>query len=179
MLLGLASNGIHSNGYSLVRHVIAQGEKAGNLDLRADDPALNGSPASVLLAPTRIYVKPILNLLRDFSINGMVHVTGGGFDGNVPRVLPKGVRARLDPEAWPRPPIFGWLQRRGELSESEMLRVFNCGIGMILIVPREQADDIAQRLQGLGERAYVIGEIERKTPEEPPLLYGPLQRRTG
>jgi phosphoribosylformylglycinamidine cyclo-ligase len=129
VLLGLASNGIHSNGYSLVRHVIEQGEKAGHLDLRADDPVLNGSPASALLAPTRIYVKPILNLLRDFTINGMVHVTGGGFDGNVPRVLPKGVRARLDPGAWPRPAIFGWLQRRGELSEPEMLRVFNCGIG--------------------------------------------------
>jgi phosphoribosylformylglycinamidine cyclo-ligase len=179
VLLGLASNGVHSNGYSLVRQVIEQGEKAGNLDLRADDPELNGSAASVLLAPTRIYVKPILNLLRDFSINGMVHVTGGGFDGNVPRVLPKGVRARLDPAAWPRPPIFGWLQRRGELPESEMLRVFNCGIGMILIVPREQADDIAQRLQGLGERAYVIGEIERKTSDEPPLRYGSPARRGG
>jgi phosphoribosylformylglycinamidine cyclo-ligase len=179
VLLGLASNGIHSNGYSLVRLVLAQAEKAGNLDLRADDPGLNGSLASALLTPTRIYVKPILNLLRDFTINGMVHVTGGGFDGNVPRVLPKGVRARLDPEAWPRPPIFGWLQQRGELAESEMLRVFNCGIGMILIVPREQADDIAQRLQGLGERAYRIGEIERKTTEEPPLLYGSSARRAG
>jgi len=179
VLLGLASNGIHSNGYSLVRHVLEQSEKAGALDLRAEDPTLNGSVASALLAPTRIYVKPILNLLRDFTINGMVHITGGGFDGNVPRVLPKGVRARLDPGAWPRPPIFGWLQQRGELAESEMLRVFNCGIGMILIVPREQADDIAQRLQGLGERAYRIGEIERKAQDEPPLLYGALQRRSG
>jgi len=179
VLLGLASNGLHSNGYSLVRHVIEQAERAGSLDLRAEDPALNGSAASALLAPTRIYVKPILNLLRDFTINGMVHVTGGGFDGNVPRVLPKGVRARLDPDAWPRPPIFEWLRARGELAESEMLRVFNCGIGMILIVPREQADDIAQRLQGLGERAYRIGEIERKAPEEPPLVYGPSPRRSG
>jgi phosphoribosylformylglycinamidine cyclo-ligase len=177
VLLGLASNGIHSNGYSLVRHVLEQSEKAGVLDLRAEDPALNGSVASALLAPTRIYVKPILNLLRDFTINGMVHITGGGFDGNVPRVLPKGARARLDPGAWPRPPIFGWLQQRGELAESEMLRVFNCGIGMILIVPREQADDIAQRLQGVGERAYRIGEIERKADGEPPLLYAALQRR--
>jgi phosphoribosylformylglycinamidine cyclo-ligase len=176
VLLGLSSNGIHSNGYSLVRHVLEQSEKAGALDLRADDPVLNGSAASALLAPTRIYVKPILNLLRDFTINGMVHVTGGGFDGNVPRVLPKGVRARLDADAWPRPAIFGWLQQRGELAESEMLRVFNCGIGMILIVPREQADDITQRLQGLGERAYAIGEIERKGADEPPLRYATSSR---
>ena len=179
VLLGLGSNGVHSNGFSLVRHVLAQCEKAGALDLRAEDPALNGSAASALLAPTRIYVKPILNLLRDFTINGMVHVTGGGFDGNVPRVLPKGVRARIDPEAWPRPAIFDWLRQRGEIAEAEMLRVFNCGIGMILIVPREQADDIAHRLQGMDERVWRIGEIERKAPDEPPLLYAPPQRRGG
>jgi len=179
VLLGLGSNGVHSNGYSLVRHVLARCEKAGALDLRAEDAALNGSPASALLAPTRIYVKPILNLLRDFTLNGMVHVTGGGFDGNVPRVLPKGVRARLDPDAWPRPAIFEWLRKRGEIAEAEMLRVFNCGIGMILVVPREQADDIAHRLQGMDERVWRIGEIERKAPDEPPLLYAPPQRRGG
>jgi phosphoribosylformylglycinamidine cyclo-ligase len=177
VLLGLSSNGIHSNGYSLVRHILDQRERAGALDLRADDPTLNGSAASALLTPTRIYVKPILNLVRDFTLNGMVHVTGGGFDGNVPRVLPKGVRARIDPTSWPRPPIFSWIQQRGELEEAEMLRVFNCGIGMILIVPREQADDIASRAQALGERAYRIGEIERKATDESPILYAPLQRR--
>lgn len=179
VLLGLGSNGVHSNGYSLVRHVLARCESAGSLDLRAEDPALNGSVASALLAPTRIYVKPILNLLRDFTINGMVHVTGGGFDGNVPRVLPKGVRARLDPDSWPQPPIFAWLQRRGEIDRAEMHRVFNCGIGMILVVPREQADDISQRLHGMDERVWRIGEIERKAPDDPPLLYAPLQRRSG
>lgn len=179
VLLGLSSNGIHSNGYSLVRQVLEAGERAGNLDLRADDPALNGSAASALLAPTRIYVKPILNLLRDFTINGMVHITGGGFDGNVPRVLPKGVRARIDTAAWPRPAIFGWLQRRGEIEETEMLRVFNCGIGMILIVPREQSDDIVQRLSGMGERAWPIGEIERKGADEAPLRFGPPTRKAS
>jgi phosphoribosylformylglycinamidine cyclo-ligase len=160
-----------------VRHLLAQAEKAGSLDLRAEDPTLNGSPASALLAPTRIYVKPILNLVRDFTLNGIVHVTGGGFDGNVPRVLPKGVRARIDPDAWPRPAIFDWLQKRGELAEREMLRVFNCGIGMILIVPRDKAEEIGQRLAGLGERAYRIGRIERKAPDEPALLYGTLKGR--
>ena len=170
VLLGLASNGCHSNGYSLVRALIETAEKAGKIDLVTELPELNGTLGSALLAPTRIYVKPILNVLRDFTLNGIVHITGGGFDGNVPRVLPKGVRARIDPTAWPRPALFGLLQRLGELEEREMLRVFNCGIGMILIVPRVQAEDVAERLQGLGERVYRIGEIERKPPEDPPLL---------
>ena len=170
VLLGLASNGCHSNGCSLVRALIETAEKAGKIDLVTELPELNGTLGSALLAPTRIYVKPILNVLRDFTLNGLVHITGGGFDGNVPRVLPKGVRARIDPTAWPRPPLFGLLQRLGELEEREMLRVFNCGIGMILIGPRVQAEDVAERLQGLGERVYRIGEIERKPPEDPPLL---------
>lgn len=174
VLVGLASSGFHSNGYSLVRSVIEQGERAGHVDLMAEAPELNTTLAAALLAPTRIYVKPILNLLRDFTINGMVHVTGGGFDGNVPRVLPKGVRARIDPTAWPRPGVFAWLQRQSEIDDAEMMRVFNCGIGMILIVPREHATDMIERLQGQGERAYRIGEIERKSPEDAPLLYGPL-----
>ena len=173
-LLGLASSGCHSNGYSLVRQILEQGEQSKQLDFFGEHPELNTSLAGALLAPTRIYVKPILNLLRDFTINGMVHVTGGGLEGNVPRVLPKGVRAHVDPDSWPRPPIFGVLQRAGEIEDREMLRVFNCGIGMILVVPRAEADDIQQRLQGMGERTYRIGEIERKTPEDPPLLLSPL-----
>ena len=88
----------------------------------------------------------------------------------MPRVLPKGVRARIDPSAWPRPAIFGLLQRHGELSDDEMLRVFNCGLGMLLIVPREQANDIRERLEALGERTYRVGEIEAKAPDEPALL---------
>jgi len=174
LLVGLASSGFHSNGYSLVRAIVEQAEKAGSLDLFAESPELNTSLASALLAPTRIYVKPILNLLRDFTLNGIVHVTGGGFDGNVPRILPKGVRARIDPTSWPRPPVISLVQRIGEIDEAEMLRVFNCGIGMVLAVPREQAGDIVQRLHGLDERAYVIGEIERKAPDEAPLHYAAL-----
>ena len=87
-------------------------------------------------------------------MKGIVHVTGGGFDGNVPRVLPQGVRARIDLGSWPRPPIFDWLQQHGEIAETEMLRVFNCGIGMVLVVAPDQSDDVLERLQGLGERAY-------------------------
>ena len=170
VILGLASSGIHSNGYSLVRRIVDAGIRAGSLDLRAENVELNTTLASALLAPTRIYVKPLLNVMRDFTLNGLVHVTGGGFVGNVPRVLPKGVRARIDPTSWPRPGIFGLLQRFGELSDDEMLRVFNCGLGMLLIVPREQTRDILERLEALGERTYRVGEIEAKAQGEPPLL---------
>ncbi len=172
-ILGIASSGFHSNGYSLVRSVVDAAVAAGRVELRADHPALNGSLAAALLAPTRIYVKPILHLLREFTLKGMVHVTGGGFPGNVPRVLPKSVRARIDPLAWPRPPVFALVQELGGIPEAEMLRVFNCGIGMLLIVRREQARDVIERLQALGERAYVVGEIEAKSPDDAPLLLDP------
>jgi phosphoribosylformylglycinamidine cyclo-ligase len=177
-ILGLASSGCHSNGYSLVRHILAHA-KSGRLDLRGENAELNTTLGSALLAPTRIYVKPILNVMRDFTIEGIAHITGGGFPGNVPRVLPKGVRARIDPAAWPRPPLFDLLQREGEIGEEEMLRVFNCGIGMVLVVPPEQADDILDRLRAVGERAYRIGQIEAKAPDEAPLLFGPIQTREG
>ncbi len=174
VLIGLASNGFHSNGYSLVRQVLDEGIQAGKIDLFAEVEEVNTSLASALLAPTRIYVKPILNVIRDFQVNGIVHVTGGGFVGNVPRILPKGVRAHIDPDAWPRPGVFAWIQTLAELPEDELLRVFNCGIGMILAVPGEQAGDIIQRLAALGERAYRIGEIERMDSDgEPPLRFDP------
>ncbi len=173
VLLGLASGGLHSNGFSLVRELLGEWGKAGKFDLLSTPAELNTTLASALLAPTRIYVKPILNLVRDFDIKGIVHVTGGGFAGNVPRILPKGVRARIDPTAWPRPAIFGWLGSRGEISEREMLRVFNCGIGMVVVLPREEAENAKDRLRGLGERAHLIGYVERKQPDEPPLLFEP------
>jgi len=178
-ILGLASSGCHSNGYSLVRSIVDAGLHAGELELRAEVEELNTSLASALLTPTRIYVKPVLNVMRDFALKGVVHVTGGGFVGNVPRVLPKGVRARIDPGSWRRPPIFTFLRQRGKLSEDEMLRVFNCGIGMILIVAREQAEDVIDRLQALGERATRIGEIEAKKPDEPAILFDPRSQRQG
>ena len=175
-VIGLASSGFHSNGYSLVRSVLDAGIQAGTLELFGDYPGLKSSLASELLAPTRIYVKPILNLLRDFTLNGLCHITGGGFEGNVPRILPQGVRARVNPESWPRPGVYEWIQREASLDESELLRVFNCGIGMLIIAPASQATDICQRLSGLGERAYVIGQIERKQPEERALQMDPTFR---
>lgn len=172
-LVGLASSGFHSNGYSLVRKVLDEGIAAGRLELFGSMPESNSTLASALLAPTRIYVKPVLNVIRDFTVNGIVHITGGGFEGNVPRVLPKGVCARIDTQAWPRPPVFDWICQEASLPESEMLRVFNCGIGMILCVPRETADDVAERMRAQGERAYVIGHIERRDEDEPPLRLEP------
>lgn len=171
-LIGIASSGCHSNGYSLVRRIVEQGVARGGFDLRSEIPELNGSLASALLAPTRIYVRPLLNLMRDFTLKGIVHVTGGGFPGNVPRILPKTVRARIDPAAWPRPPIFGFLQKQGGVSDEEMLRVFNCGIGLIAVVGREEADEVLQRLEALDERAWRIGSIEaRPSSEDPALRY--------
>ncbi len=172
-ILGLASSGCHSNGYSLVRQIVDAGVRSGQLELRAENAELNTSLAAALLTPTRIYVKSILNLVRDFSVKGIAHITGGGFAGNVPRVLPQGVRARIDPKSWPRLPIFDLLQRHAEISDDEMLRVFNCGIGMLVIVPPEEADEILDRLSALSERTYRIGIIEAKDPDDPPLLFSP------
>ena len=169
-LIGIASSGFHSNGYSLVRQVLDDGIRAGKFDLFDETPELKSSLASALLAPTRIYVKPLLNVIRDFTVNGMVHVTGGGFEGNIPRILPKGVRARIDPQSWPRPGVYGWIQKHAELPEDEMLRVFNCGIGMALIVPPSEVEEIIDRLRGLGETAFLIGEVQRKnSPDDPSL----------
>ena len=172
-LVGVASSGFHSNGYSLVRKVLDEGIAAGRFELFGTVPELNQTLASALLAPTRIYVKPVLNVIRDFTVNGIVHITGGGFEGNIPRVLPRGVRARIDTEAWTRPGVFDWIRSHGELPESEMLRVFNCGIGMVLAVPYDQAEDVAERMRAQGERAYLIGRIEQREEHEPPLLIDP------
>ena len=173
VLVGLASSGFHSNGYSLVRKVLDEGVEAGKFELFGSVPEFNQTLASALIAPTRIYVKPVLNVIRDFTVNGIVHITGGGFDGNLPRILPKGVRARVDTSAWPRPGVFDWIRKHGELPESEMLRVFNCGIGMVLSVPHDQAEDVADRLRAQGERAYLIGRVERREDHEPSVRIDP------
>jgi len=172
-LIGIASSGFHSNGYSLVRQVLDDGIRAGKLELFGEYPELKSNLASSLLAPTRIYVKPLLNIIRDFTVHGLVHITGGGFEGNLPRVLPNGVQARIDPQSWPRPDVYRWIQQHGELSESEMLRVFNCGIGMVVAAPEEEAEEIVARLAALEERAFVIGSTERREVDAAPLLLDP------
>lgn len=177
VILGLGSSGFHSNGYSLVRQVAEASVAAGKLDWKGENEELNTTLASALLTPTRIYVKPVLNLLRDFPIHGIVHVTGGGFLGNLPRVLPQSVQAVIDPTAWPRPAVMSLIQRHGEISDAEMLRVFNCGIGMVLIVASNVAEDMTQRLSGMGERVWTIGHTEQKaTATDASLVFDPQPR---
>ena len=161
-VIGLASSGAHSNGYSLVRKILDRGRH----DLAAD---FHGRPlADVLIEPTRIYVKPLLALMRALPVKGLAHVTGGGLVENVPRVLQEDLAAVLEAAAWPRPPIFDWLQREGFIAAAEMHRVFNCGIGMVLIVAPEHADTALAHLRQSGEAAYRIGAVvARKAGEAP------------
>ena len=161
VVLGLASSGIHSNGFSLVRKII----EVANPDLNAD---LDGrSLADALMAPTRIYVKPLLALMDSMQVKGMAHITGGGLVENIPRVLQKHLTAVLKKEAWPMPPLFSWLQKHGNVADSEMHRIFNCGIGMVVIVSRENADAAMAQLKSAGETVYRIGEIRQRTGDEP------------
>ncbi len=157
-VIGLASSGAHSNGYSLVRKILDRSK----IDLYSD---FHGRPfADVLIAPTRIYVKPVLALLQALPVKGLAHITGGGLLENVPRVLPDEVAAVLDARAWPRPPLFDWLQGEGQVADDEMHRVFNCGIGMVLVVAPEHVDAALTRLRASGESAWRIGDIEARKP---------------
>ena len=161
VVLGLASSGAHSNGYSLVRKII---ERAGP-DMNAD---FHGRPLrDVLMAPTHIYVKPLLQLIEALPVKGMAHITGGGLVENVPRVLPQGVMAVLERSAWTMPPLFQWLQREGQVPDAEMHRVFNCGIGMVVIVAEADAVRAAALLAAAGETVYRIGRIELRPADKP------------
>jgi phosphoribosylformylglycinamidine cyclo-ligase len=155
VLLGLPSSGAHSNGYSLVRKIIARS----GADLAA---LFDGEQtlADAAMAPTRIYVKPLLALMQALPVKGMAHITGGGLTGNVPRILPDKVRAEIAQAAWQRPKLFDWLQQEGGVSDDEMHRVFNCGIGMVVVVARENAPQAVKILNDAGEAALVIGSIK-------------------
>jgi phosphoribosylformylglycinamidine cyclo-ligase len=155
-LIGLASSGLHSNGYSLARKVIF--DKLG-LGINDELPGLGKSVAEELLTPTRIYVRTVLNLIRDFRINGIAHITGGGLLENVPRILPNGCKAIINKNTWTIPPIYQLMQKAGNIDEMEMFRTFNCGIGMVLAVPENEAEEVLIRLSGLNEHASVIGEV--------------------
>lgn len=161
VVLGLASSGIHSNGYSLVRRIIEMVKP----DLNAD---FDGRTlADALMAPTRIYVKPLLSLMASVEVKGMAHITGGGLVENIPRILQEHLTAVLKKEAWTMPPLFSWLQKHGNVASEEMHRVFNCGIGMAVIVSREQAEQAMAHLRAAGETVYRIGEIRQRTEDEP------------
>lgn len=158
VLLGLASSGVHSNGYSLVRRLVA-GE---NLAWDAPAPFAAGrTVAEALLEPTRIYVKPVLNAIRKTNaVKALAHITGGGLSENLPRVLPDGLAAHVDLARWSAPAVFGWLAKAGRLDDEEMLRTFNCGIGLILVVDRNSVADVVAALAEAGEQAIEIGAIE-------------------
>ena len=160
VVLGLASSGAHSNGYSLVRKII----EVAKPDLHAD---FHGRPlADVLLAPTRIYVKPLLALMEKIDVHGMVHITGGGLVENIPRVLQSNLTAVLHKDSWTLPPLFQWLQKHGGVEDDEMHRVFNCGIGMTVIVSAANADHAEAELKRLGETVHRIGEIRERAEGE-------------
>jgi phosphoribosylformylglycinamidine cyclo-ligase len=167
-LIGLASSGLHANGYSLVRKVLFERHHYSVLD---DVPVLGGLLGDELLKPTRIYVETILNLLRDFRLTGICHITGGGLIGNLPRILPRTCQAVVQLGSWPTPPIFGFLQELGHIPLPEMLRTFNNGIGLVVVVPPEQETDVLLRLQGLQEEAYVIGDISERKNDAPPVVF--------
>ena len=161
VILGLASSGAHSNGYSLIRRILERAKP----DLHAD---FHGRPlADALLAPTRIYAKPLLALMRELSVKGMAHITGGGLVENVPRILPEPVKAVIARSSWPMPPLFQWLQREGNVAGGEMLRVFNCGIGMAVVIGAADAKAAARMLAENGETVYPIGRIEARKAGEP------------
>ena len=164
VVLGLASSGAHSNGYSLVRKIISVAQP----DLNAD---FHGRRlADVLLEPTRIYVKPLLALMESVEVKGMAHITGGGLVENVPRVLGDKLTAVLHRDAWTMAPLFTWLQQHGGVADAEMHRVFNCGIGMVVVVAKENADAAIAQLRAAGETVSRIGEIRERQGEEHPTI---------
>ena len=167
-LVGIAASGLHSNGYSLVRKVLFENRK---MDVHAEVEQIGSVLGEELLKPTKIYAKTILNLIRDFRIGGIAHITGGGITGNLPRVIPKGSKALVQKGTWDIPPIFVYLREQGNIPEEEMLRTFNNGIGMILVVRPKEVDDVLSRLNNLGEKAYVIGEIGKAEREGETIEY--------
>ena len=159
-LLALASSGPHSNGFSLIRKII----EVSQADLQ--QPLGDSTLADALMEPTRIYVKPVLELIKQFDIHALSHITGGGFWENIPRVLPAGTKALINGSSWQWPEVFSWLQTAGNVDTKEMYRTFNCGVGMIIALPAEQAQAAAQFMQDAGEQAWVIGHIETASEQE-------------
>jgi phosphoribosylformylglycinamidine cyclo-ligase len=162
VLLGLASSGPHSNGYSLIRRII----DVSGADLHQSVDGVTGTRTlgETLLEPTRIYVRPLLRLLGDVAVKGMAHITGGGLLENTHRMFPEDVAAELHRSRWPRPPIFDWLQQHGNVADAEMHRVFNCGIGMVVVVAAADAERAEQLLRQAGETVYRVGTVIPRAP---------------
>lgn len=167
VLIGLASSGPHSNGYSLIRKIL----EVSGTELTAE---LDGKPlADALMAPTRIYVKSLLKLIKESQVNALSHITGGGLLENIPRVLPDNAKAVINTDSWTLPPVFTWLQEKGNVESTEMYRTFNCGVGMVICVPAEKQEEALSILAAANETAWVIGSIaEAKDGEEQVELAG-------
>jgi len=160
VLIGLASSGPHSNGYSLIRKII----EVSNAGL--NDSIGEQNLGKALLEPTRIYVKSLLKLIKESQVNAMSHITGGGLQENIPRVLPDDCKAVIDTQAWTFPPVFKWLQEQGNVEAYEMYRTFNCGVGMIIAVPASEKDNALNILQQAGEEAFVVGSVAKAVGDE-------------
>ncbi|RLB21834.1 MAG: phosphoribosylformylglycinamidine cyclo-ligase [Deltaproteobacteria bacterium] len=162
-LIGIASSGLHSNGYSLVRKILFEEHK-----MTVDDyvEELGRTLGEELLEPTRIYVRPVANLRRDFRVFGISHITGGGFFDNIPRMLPNACKAVIQKSSWTPPPIFPFLKKMGGIEDKEMMRVFNNGIGLVIVVSEADASEVLLRLKAMGETAYLIGWVESRNEGE-------------
>lgn len=169
VMLALGSSGPHSNGYSLIRKII----EVSGADL--SQPMGDSTLADALMAPTRIYVKNILQLIREVDVRALSHITGGGLPENIPRVLPAGTVAAIDTQSWELPPVFQWLQNSGGVASEEMYRTFNCGIGMIVCVPADQKELAMDALNAMGEKVWQVGVIEAagSADDEPKVRYAP------
>ena len=159
-LIALASSGPHSNGFSLIRKIL----EVSNADLQ--QPLGDATLADALMEPTRIYVKPVLALIKKFDIHALSHITGGGFWENIPRVLPNGTKAVVDGASWQWPAVFSWLQTAGNVETKEMYRTFNCGVGMVIALPADQAAAAVQFMQDQGEQCWLIGHIDNAAEGE-------------
>ncbi len=158
VLLGLASSGAHSNGYSLIRKIIERAKPNPDADFHGK------TFREAILAPTHLYVKPMLELMKLIKVKGIAHITGGGLTDNIPRILQDGLSAIIKKNSWPRPLLFSWLQEHGNVAESEMHRVFNCGVGMVVVVDKHDADAAVALLRNQGETVWPIGTIEMQSP---------------
>jgi phosphoribosylformylglycinamidine cyclo-ligase len=167
-VIGIGSSGLHSNGYSLVRKLFFE-----QLKMSVDDwvDEFGRTLGEELMEPTRIYSRTIRNMRRDFRIYGLAHITGGGLVENLPRTLPKQCKVTIDSSSWPQPPIFQYLQKIGEFSSQEMMRTFNNGLGLVMVVSEEETDEALLRLKAMGETAYHIGSVKARDEKEEPIQF--------
>ena len=167
-LIGIASSGLHSNGYSLVRKIFFEGL---NMTVNDHVPDFGRTLGEELLEPTRIYARTISNLRRDFHIYAICHITGGGLIDNPPRMLPGRCKAVIDKSSWSRPAIFPYLQKAGQISEQEMMRTFNNGLGLLVVISQEDTSEVLLRLKAMGETAYLVGSVEERNEDEAPVQF--------